>query len=163
MINKQVFKLTEKGKADYERELEYYKNVLRPQNINAIAEARAQGDLSENADYSSARDEQVRIESKILELENILKNAIIIENDNSSLANVGKTVEVRIYEKGKSKKERKDTFQIVSSIEADPFSGKISEDCPIGRALIGRSVEDGVVTVVTETGKEVKVEIISVQ
>lgn len=163
MINKQVFKLTEKGKQDYEKELDYLKNTARPLNVQALAEARAQGDLSENADYSAARDEQARIESKILELENILKNAVVIETDNSNIASVGKTVEVKITEKGQSKKVHIQKFQIVSSIEADPFGGKISEDCPIGKALIGRSTEDASLTVVTETGKEVKLELLSVE
>ncbi len=148
---KEVFELTEQGKIELENELEHLKSVDRPKNIEAIQEARAQGDLSENADYDAAREEQRRIEGRIFEIENILKNVKIIESDNSNKINIGKTVTLEYVALKKTF-----TYDIVGTIESDPFSGRISNDSPLGKALIGHKPND-VVTFTTEAGKEQKV------
>lgn len=145
---KEVYELTEQGKIDLEQELEHLKTIDRPLNIEAIKEARAQGDLSENADYAAAREEQGRIEGRILEIENILKNAKIIEKDSSNKVSIGKTVTLT-YQSLKLKRE----FEIVGTVESDPFSGRISNDSPLGKAIIGHKVGDHV-TFRTESGKE---------
>ena len=93
---------------------------------------RAQGDLSENADYTAAREEQGRIEARIFEIENILKNVKIIEADRTKNVSTGKTVTLEYESLGKEF-----TYKIVGTIEADPFAGCISNDSPLGRAIIG--------------------------
>lgn len=157
MINKEVFELTEKGLQLLKEEIERLKTVDRPSNIEAIKDARAQGDLSENADYSAAKEEQLRIEERILEIENILKSYKIIIKDTSANVTTGKSVEV-LYIDSKLKKK----FEIVGTIEADPFSDKISNDSPLGRAIMGHAAGDTCL-VTTESGKEIKVKIISVE
>lgn len=148
---KEVFELTEQGKKELENELEHLKSVDRPRNIEAIQEARAQGDLSENADYDAAREEQRRIESRIFEIENILKNVKIIESDNSNKINIGKRVTLEYVALKKTM-----TYDIVGTIESDPFSGRISNDSPLGKALIGHKPNDEVVFT-TEAGREQRV------
>ena len=139
MNNKQVFELTLDGKRELENELEHLKSVDRPQNIIAIQEARSQGDLSENADYTAAREEQGRIEARIFEIENILKNVKLIEADKSNKVSTGKTVVLEYVALGKEF-----TYDLVGTIEADPFAGKISNDSPLGNAIIGHKKGDKV-------------------
>lgn len=162
MINKQVFELTEEGKTKLEVELEKLKTVDRQANIEAIQEARAQGDLSENADYDAARDEQRRIEARILEIENILKNVkVITVEDSGDKITTGKTVKILLnYNSGKNNGIEKE-YAIVGTIEADPFNNKISNDSPLGKTLIGHKAGD-IVTVTSENGKEHKVKVLSI-
>ncbi len=157
MFNGQVYELTENGKLELEQELAHLKNVARPKNIEALKEARAQGDLSENADYDAARDDQSRIEARIVHIENILKNAKIITSDNSNNITMGKTVTVVDLSTNKTK-----VYSVVGTIEADPFNGKISNESPTGKALIGKKTGD-VVTFYSATGKEIKLEIKNVE
>lgn len=157
MINKEVFELTENGLQNLKDELEHLKNVDRPANIEAIKEARAQGDLSENADYASAKEEQVRIEDRINEIENILKNYKIITKDTSNKVTAGKKVNVLYVDSGMSR-----SFEIVGTIEADPFKGKISNNSPLGKAIIGHSAGETCI-VTTESNKELKVKIVTVE
>lgn len=121
--------LTKSGLEEYVNELERLKGVDRIKNIEALKDARAQGDLSENADYDAARDEQARIEARIKELENIIKNAVIING--TSTNNLGKSIEVYFIEDRFSKE-----FVLVGSLEADPTNGKISNESPLGSALL---------------------------
>lgn len=149
MVNKEeVFELSKAGADALKQELEKLKTVDRIQIREAIKEAREQGDLSENADYSSAREQQANIEARIIEIENILKHAKIMDVN---------TVTVRYVDLN-----RVATFQIVGTIEADPFAGKISNDSPLGKAVIGHKVGD-VFHVATENGKELKVELIDLK
>ncbi len=157
MVNKQVFELTQNGVDELNKELAYLKNDARPANIEALKEARAQGDLSENADYDAAREEQGRIESRILEIENILKNVKIIVKDSSDKVSAGKHVTINFLASNKT-----NVYEVVGTIEADPFNGKISVDSPLGKAIFGRSLGE-TVTVVTETGNEFKVKIAKVE
>lgn len=157
MAEKQFYELTQEGKEQLEKELAHLKDVERPANITALQDARAQGDLSENADYDAAREDQRRIEGRIAEIENILKNVKIIEKDRSSKVGTGKHVVITYVSLGK-----KFEYDIVGTIEADPMNMKISNESPLGKALIGKKTGD-VVTVVSESGKEFKVKIESVK
>lgn len=149
MENKEeVFELSKAGADALKEELERLKTVDRIQIREAIKEAREQGDLSENADYSSAREQQANIEARILEIENILKHAKIMDVN---------TVTVRYVDL-----DRVATFQIVGTIEADPFAGKISNDSPLGKAVIGHNKGD-IFHVSNENGKELKVELLDIK
>jgi transcription elongation factor GreA len=132
--------LTARGAERLQAELHRLKTVERPEVINAIAEARAQGDLSENAEYDAARERQGFIEGRIQELESTLSNAQIInpaELDVSGQAVFGATVEIEDLESG----ERL-TYQIVGDLEADIRANMISVSSPVARALIGKSEGD---------------------
>jgi transcription elongation factor GreA len=151
-----TYKLTKQGLEELKEELETLKTVDRTRNLEALKEARAQGDLSENADYDAARDEQARIESRIKEIEGILKNYELIRENTSKRVNIGKTVTIKIMDQPQV------TYTIVGSLEANPLKGKISNESPIGRGIIG-SKKGQTVTVKTETEKELKVKIIDVK
>ncbi|MCR3906790.1 MAG: transcription elongation factor GreA [Tenericutes bacterium] len=157
MAVKQVFQLTQEGVDNLKNELTHLKDVKRGENLEALKEARAQGDLSENADYDAARNEQARIESRIAEIENILKNVKIIKTTSDDIVNIGKTVVVRFLE---SKEEKE--FYLVGSIEADPRQRKISVESPIGKAMLNKG-EGEVVEVKTETGRIFSIEILDVK
>lgn len=156
-MNKQVFEITEEGLKKIQDEIEHIKTVERPANIQAIQEARAQGDLSENADYDAARNDQVRIESRILELENILKNYKIITTTTSNVVSAGTTITVL-----NKKNDEKQTFDIVGTIEANPLENKISNECPFGIAVLGARVGD-VKTVRPDNRNDYEVEILSIE
>ena len=140
-------------------ELHRLKHVERPSVINAIAEARAQGDLSENAEYDAAKERQGFVEARIAELEGKLSTAQIInpkELEQDGRVVFGVTVEVETIESGE-----KARYQIVGDDEADLRQGKISVSSPISRALIGKVVGD-VATVVAPSGSR-EVEILDVR
>ena len=140
--------LTYTGLKKLEDELENLKVVKRKEVAAKIKEAREQGDLSENAEYDAAKDEQRDIEARIEELEKILKNAEIVVEDDVDLEkiNIGCTVDV--YDR---EFEEEMEFKIVGSTEANSLAGKISNESPGGRALIGKKVGD-VVAVETQAG-----------
>ncbi|MGD9909026.1 MAG: transcription elongation factor GreA [Candidatus Izemoplasmatales bacterium] len=152
-----TFKLTEAGFQNLKDELETLKEVDRKENLEALKEARAQGDLSENADYDAARDEQARIEARIKEIENILKHSEIIRDTASRVVMIGKTVNVKFVGNNIEKE-----YTIVGHLEANPLNGKISNESPLGRALIGHKKGQSV-TYKAETGKEISVEIIDIK
>lgn len=156
-MNKQVFEITEEGLKKIQEEIETLKTVDRPANIVALQEARAQGDLSENADYDAARNDQVRIEQRILELENILKHHKIITTSASNVVSLGTTVTVL-----NKKTNEKQTFDIVGTIEADPLENKISNECPFGVAVVGSKVGD-IKTVVPDNRNNYDVEILKIE
>jgi len=124
-------------------------------NIIALQEARAQGDLSENADYDAARDEQAKIAAEIQETEMHIKNAEIISADEDN--NRGKFVCVKFLDE-----EDEEEYQVVGTIEADPINGKISDESPLGKAILNAKVND-VVLVRTEDGTQFEVKIISIR
>jgi transcription elongation factor GreA len=157
MAAKKLYELTQAGVDNLKAELTELKDVKRLENLEALKEARAQGDLSENADYDAARNEQARIEARIIEIETILKNVRIIKStDDSSAVNIGKVVELRFVEKNKI-----DKYQLVGTIEADPKENKISIESPLGKSIKGKEVGD-VITVKSETGRSFNVEIVSI-
>ena len=136
MGKKDVY-LTQEGYEELKKELDELINIKRPANIKAIKEARALGDLSENAEYDAARNEQAELEGRIQKLEQILENVSIIENGDNSIVNIGNTVCIKYVDDGES-----DEYQIVGSQEADPFVSKISNESPIAKALLGSKVGD---------------------
>ncbi len=156
MAVKQTFQLTQEGVDNLKTELTYLKDVKRGENLEALKEARAQGDLSENADYDAARNEQARIEARIAEIENIMKNVKIIKTTSEDIVNIGKTVSVRFV----ATKELKE-FYLVGSIEADPSTRKISIESPIGKAMLNHA-EGDTVEVKTETGRIFSIEIVEI-
>lgn len=152
----QKFELTVQGHKDLVDELEHLKSVDRPANIEAIKEARAQGDLSENADYDAAREEQRRIEGRIAEIEGILKNYVLISSDATDIVSIGKKVRI-LY----TKLNKEFVYDVVGTIEADPFNGKISNTSPLGKAIIGKR-KDEVINFTTESGKNQEVKILEI-
>ncbi len=122
-------------------------NVKRPANINAIKEARALGDLSENADYDAARAEQAEIEGRIKQVEVMLENAEIIKEASKDKVGIGSTVAIEYLDD----EDEEDEYTIVGSQEADPFAFKISNESPIAKALISKKVGD-IVTVESPNG-----------
>ena len=123
--------LTAEGYLELEAELNDLKSNKRPEVINALKYARSLGDLSENADYDAARNEQAQLESRIKELEYKLEHCEIVDNKDKNVANVGSTIVIE-YEPDDCEE-----FKIVGSLEADPFNNKISNESPIGKAVIG--------------------------
>src|SRR5574344_827966 len=123
--------LTLEGFLALETELNELKTVIRPRIIKDLKDARAQGDLSENADYDAARDEQAKTEARIKELEYKLEHSEIADSKNKDAVSVGSKVTI-VYDDGEE-----DSYEIVGSLEADPFANKISNESPIGHAIIG--------------------------
>lgn len=143
---KEVF-LTAKGFTEIEEELDELKRVKRPEIIKAIKEARALGDLSENAEYHSAREEQAIIEGRIQELEYMIDHAVIISEEVSDTVRIGSSVVIK-YDGDDDTEE----YKIVGSTEADPFENKISNESPIAKALLGKK-KGTIVTVESPNGK----------
>ncbi len=133
------FELTAEGYLELETELNELKNVKRKEVIVALKEARAMGDLSENADYDAARNDQAQIEAKIKELEYKLEHSKIVDTaKKGSGVGIGSLVTV------KDEDGEEDEYKIVSSVEADPFNNKISVESPIGLAMKGHKIGDTV-------------------
>ncbi len=135
---KKQFRLTKSGVAELQAE---YDDLVaqRAPIAERIKAAREFGDLNENAEYSAARQEQERVESRIAEIDHILKNvAIISKPRGDSKVQLGSVVKLKA-KKGQSKE-----FQVVGTVEADPLNGKISDESPIGQALLGKKVGDEV-------------------
>lgn len=136
-----TYPMTAEGKVKLEQELENMKLVKRPQVIDRIKIARSFGDLSENSEYESAKDEQSSLESRIVQVETMLRYAEIIDSDAIAPDEVAVGRTVTFLEDGEDYPE---TYQIVGAAEADPFAGKISNESPIATALIGKHVNDHV-------------------
>jgi transcription elongation factor GreA len=149
--------VTKEGLEKLNQELDYLKNVKRIEVKEALRIARGFGDLSENSEYDEAKDEQAKVESRISELEEMLKTAVVISEDQirSDEANVGTTV--RVYN---LKWEEEIDYTLVGSTEAAPLQNKISDQSPIGKALIGHKVGE-TVTVDTPAGA-VEIKILSI-
>ncbi|MTK13961.1 MAG: transcription elongation factor GreA [Clostridiaceae bacterium] len=148
--------LTEAGKKKLEEELEYLKTVKRVEIKAALKAARAQGDLSENADYSAAKDDQSMTETRIMELEEIIKNAQIIESsDETDVFGINKTALVKFYDIDETEE-----VTLVSTVEADAKNMKISIESPLGEALYKLKV--GEKKTVTSPDGEYDVEVIKI-
>mgnify|MGYP001625381453 FL=1 len=146
------FIMTAEGYLEAETELNELKNVRRLEIIEAIKEARAQGDLSENADYDAARNEQAIVEAKIQELEYKLEHAEIIDNSDKNIVNLGSTVTIS-YDDGETEE-----YKLVGSMEADPFENKISNESPLGIALLKHKIGDVVEVASPNGGYNIKIE-----
>ena len=148
--------VTEQGLEDMKKELEYLKMEKRPAVIEALKEARALGDLSENAEYDAARNEQSEVENRIVTLEKQIENAIVIENRGNDKVNVGNTVEIEYVED-----KEKEKYTIVGIKEADPFENKISNESPIAQAIMGAKL--GETRAVASPNGEYQVKITSIE
>lgn len=146
MGEKKTVYLTQQGYDDLKNELDNLINVRRPANIIAIKEARALGDLSENADYDAAKEEQASIEGRIKQIEMMFEHVEIIKEVSKDKVGIGSTVAIEYLED-----DDEDEYTIVGSQEADPFSYKISNESPIAKALISKKVGD-IVTVDSPNG-----------
>jgi len=156
MENKQIM-LTDEGLNKLEQELEMLKTHKRQEVAEKIKVARGFGDLSENAEYDAAKEEQAQIEARIVQLENMLKNAKIIDQDEIDLTKVSIGTKVTVFD---VEFEEELEYSIVGSTEADPDLNKISDESPVGRALIGRNIGD---TVDVETpGGVIQMKILSI-
>jgi transcription elongation factor GreA len=139
--------LTAEGIEELRRELDYLVNVRRPELARILRRAIQQGDLSENADYIAAKEEQAFLEGRIQQIETMLRNAVLIEsNGPAGVVDLGS--QVTVLEEGR---ETPEVFRIVGPAEADPLNGKVSHQSPLGQALLGRRAGD-VVTVDAPAG-----------
>ena len=144
--------LTKEGFKNLKAEMKTLIEIERPKVISEIKEARAQGDLSENAEFDAARQKQGEIEDRIKEIEGILENAkVLTATNNSNKVRVGSVVTVQ-----ELKKDTKETYTIVGTLEADPFEGMISNKSPLAMALLGFEKGD-VVKVYAKTKYDVKI------
>lgn len=158
MATEKVFPMTLAGKEKLEQELEQLKTVKRKEVVERIKIARSFGDLSENSEYDSAKEEQAFVEGRITTLENMIRNAKIIEEGELSTdaVSLGRTVTFVELPDGDE-----ESYTIVGSAEADPFEGKISNDSPIAKSLMGKKVGDEVT--VQTPGGEMNVRITSIK
>ena len=140
MTSNQVI-LTQAGLEEKQEKLEYLRIVRRGEISQQIKEARAFGDLSENAEYDEAKNEQARVETEIAKLEKVLRDAVVIAESEIDLSTVGIGTTVRIYDK-EFKEEQE--YHIVGSVEADADRAHISNESPVGSALMGSKVGDTV-------------------
>ncbi|MCR4634071.1 MAG: transcription elongation factor GreA [Erysipelotrichaceae bacterium] len=146
------FYVTEEGLNDLKNELNTLIHVTREEVIEELKAARAQGDLSENADYDAARDHQAKVEARIKELEHQIKNAeVITETKKTNFVRIGSTVEIQELDT-----KNKLTYKIVGSVEADPLNGLLSNVTPLAEAILDQRVND-VVTVKVEEPYDVKI------
>lgn len=150
-MSKEIY-LTQEGLEEIKKELEYLKIEKRPEVIEALKEARALGDLSENAEYDAARTEQGQVEARIIELEKMIEQAVVIKEENTGKVSIGTKVKIEYVED-----KEVETYSIVGTNEADPFENKISNESPLAQAIMGLKKGEKA-TVLCEAGNyEVKV------
>ena len=133
------FKITSARLKELEQELNYLKTTREKEVAEQIKEARSFGDLSENSEYDEAKNEQARLYGRIAEVENILANAVIIEEGEENTGRVGRGCRVRVLD---LELEEEEEYSIVGSQEADPMNYRISDDSPFGRAMVGKGEGD---------------------
>lgn len=147
MSNTKEIYVTTTGMEQMKEELENLIQERRPEVIKALKEARALGDLSENAEYDAARNEQAQVETRIKELESMIEHAVVIENVNTEEVSIGTKVTIEYVDDDDTEE-----YSIVGVKEADPFNNKISNESPIARAILGRKIGD-IVSVDSPNGK----------
>ena len=150
--------MTQEGKEKLDNELHHLKTTRRQEVVERIKIARDFGDLSENSEYDSAKEEQAFVESRIAQVEKMIRNAVIIENDeiDSDVVGLGKSVTFIELPDGEE-----ETYTIVGSAEADPFEGKISNDSPMAKSLLGK--QKGSEVSVATPGGEIQVRIVDIK
>ncbi|GAA0442785.1 transcription elongation factor GreA [Lentibacillus halophilus] len=158
MATEKSFYMTQEGKEKLEEELHYLKTERRQEVVERIKVARSFGDLSENSEYDAAKEEQAFVESRISQVEQMIRNAVIIEDDNQNpdVVSLGRTVTFKEMPDGDT-----ESYTIVGSAEADPFEGKISNDSPMARSLLGKEI--GAEVSVTTPGGDLFVRIENVE
>lgn len=153
-MNKEII-LTQEGLEKLKRELSRLQTVKRPSVIERIQAARSLGDLSENSEYDDARNEQSFVEGRIQELQDMIKKAkVVSKKSNNSEAGLGSTVVCEV-------EKDKESYELVSSAEADPGSGKISIDSPLGKGLMGR--KKGEIAIIKTPGGEISYKILDLK
>ena len=158
MENQKQYPMTQEGYEKLEHELEELKTVKRPEVVEKIKVARSFGDLSENSEYDAAKDEQGFMEQDIQRIENLIRNALIIEDTgDNNVVQIGKTVTF-VELPG----DEEESYQIVGSAEADAFNGKISNESPMAKNLIGKGLNDEV-RVPLPNGGEINVKIVDIK
>lgn len=157
MKEEKSFYMTIEGKEKLEQELHELKTERRTEVVERIKVARDFGDLSENSEYDSAKEEQAFVETRIAQVEKMIRNAVIIEKDedDSDVVSIGKTVTFIELPDGEE-----ESYAIVGSAEADPFDGKISNDSPIAKSLLGK--EKGEKIMVPTPGGDIEVKITNI-
>lgn len=158
MSTEKQYPMTAAGKKKLEEELEYLITTKRKEVVERIKIARGFGDLSENSEYDAAKDEQGFVEGRISLLQTMIRNAMIIEEGTSAsdIVTIGRTVTFK-----ELPDEDEETYTIVGSAEADPFEGRISNDSPIAKGLMGKKVGDKVK--ITTPGGDMDVKIITIK
>ena len=158
MVLEKSYYMTVEGKEKLEKELHFLKTERRQEVVERIKVARDFGDLSENSEYDSAKEEQAFVEQRITQLEKMVRNAVIIENNdtNPNIVALGKSVTFQELPDGDEEK-----YTIVGSAEADPFEGKISNDSPIAQSLLGQEI--GAEVSVATPGGNIQVRITKVE
>ncbi len=152
------YKLSAERLEELKAELNYLKTVREKEVADQIKEARSFGDLSENSEYDEAKNEQGKLYSRIAELENILANCTVIEEHDSdpNTVRIGSKITVKDVVTGDL-----ETYQVVGSQEADPMNGRISEESPFGKALLGKAI--GEVSVVEAPAGNIEYEVVAIQ
>ena len=130
------YKITSLRLTELEKELNYLKTTREREIAAMIAEARSYGDLSENSEYDAAKNEQAKLYGRIAEIEDILSHAVIIEDENEATGRVGLGCVVRVQDLQTGKET---SYRITGSQEANPMEGKLSDDSPFGRAVVGKA------------------------
>ena len=152
------YKLSAERLEELKKELTYLKTVREKEVADLIKEARSFGDLSENSEYDEAKNEQGKLYSRIAEVENILANYVIIEEntDDTDVVGMGSRITVKDVATGDE-----ETYQVVGSQEADPMNGRISEESPFGKALLGKAIGD--IAVVEAPAGNIEYEVVAIQ
>ena len=152
------YKLSAERLEELKKELVYLKTVREKEVADLIKEARSFGDLSENSEYDEAKNEQGKLYSRIAELENILANYVVIEEsaESTNTVRMGSRITVKDVITGDE-----ETYQVVGSQEADPMNGRISEESPFGKALLGKAI--GEVAVVEAPAGNIEYEVVAIQ
>ncbi len=138
--------LTKEGLEEIQKELEYLKTEKRPEVIEALKEARALGDLSENAEYDAARSEQTEVEARIAQLEKMVEKAVIIKGSSKNKVSIGSKIKIEYIDD-----KEVETYTIVGTNEADAFENKISNESPLVKAILGKKKGD-IATVLCDNG-----------
>ena len=152
------YKLSATRLEELKNELSYLKTVREKEGADQIKEARSFGDLSENSEYDEAKNEQGKLYSRIAELENILANCSVIEEEetDNNVVRLGSKITVEDVEMGDE-----ETYQVVGSQEADPMNGRISEESPFGKALLGKAV--GEIVIVEAPAGNIEYKVVDIQ
>lgn len=154
----QEIKMSASGLKAVQDELEYLKTVRRKELAEEIKEARSHGDLSENSEYDEAKNTQGLVENRITELEQMVKNAVVIDESELSVDSVSVGTHVSIKMTGEDEAEE---YDIVGRTEADPINGKISDESPVGHALLGKAVGEKA-EVLLPSGHTVEYEVLAI-
>mgnify|MGYP002702066548 FL=1 len=152
------YKLSAERLEELKQELTYLKTVKEKEVADLIKEARSFGDLSENSEYDEAKNEQGKLYSRIAEVENILANYVVIEENAEDTDVVGMGSKITVKDAATGEEE---TYQVVGSQEADPMNGRISEESPFGKALLGKAVGD--IAVVEAPAGNIEYEVVAIQ